>query len=164
MVNGCRMLRNANVEEELKRLTLERMNSAYLSTNDILQKYIDIAFADITDFITFGKREILTPDGSKMVNYVDINSSIEVDGTIINEVSQGKDGVKVKLADKMRALDVLAKNMGLLSFDVKEKLEMEREKLAILKRKEDPNEEEVEDDGFIAALSAQVESVWDDEE
>lgn len=64
----------------------------------------------------------------------------------------------------MRALEFLAKNMGLLSFDVKEKLEMEREKLAIMKRKDAPDDEEIEDDGFIAALSAKVESVWDDEE
>ena len=64
----------------------------------------------------------------------------------------------------MRALDFLAKYNGMLSADVKEKLELEREKVAIMKHKESPENEEFEDDGFIAALSAQVESVWDDEE
>lgn len=137
MVNGCRMLRNAKVEEELKRLKTERMNSSFLSTEDILQKYIDIAFADITDYIEFGRREAqLLEEGSKIVNYVNLKSSVEVDGTIITEVTQGRDGVKVKLADKMRALDFLAKYNGMLSADVVQKLEMEREKLALLKSKD----------------------------
>lgn len=136
MTNGSRMLRNDKVREEIERLKAERMNGAFLSTDDLLQKYIDIAFADITDYLSFGRRQVEMPDGSRIVNYVDLNESSEVDGTIITEVSQGKDGVKVKLADKMRALDFLAKNMGLLSFDVKEKLYIEREKLAIMKAKD----------------------------
>ena len=93
----------------------------------------------------------LVVDGNpvtRMINTVKLKESCGVDGTIITEVSQGKDGVKVKLADKMRALEFLAKNMGLLSFDVKEKLEMEREKLAIMKRKDAPDDEEIEDDGY----------------
>ncbi len=136
MTNGSRMLRNDKVREEIERLKAERMNGAFLSTDDLLQKYIDIAFADITDYLSFGRRQVEMPDGSRIVNYVDLNESSEVDGTIVTEVSQGKDGVKVKLADKMRALDFLAKNMGLLSFDVKEKLYIEREKLAIMKAKD----------------------------
>ncbi len=137
MVNGCKLLRNAKVEEELKRLKTERMNSSFLSTEDILQKYIDIAFADITDYIEFGRREAqLLEEGSKIVNYVNLKSSVEVDGTIITEVTQGRDGIKVKLADKMRALDFLAKYNGMLSSDVVQKLEMEREKLALLKSKD----------------------------
>lgn len=166
--HGYKMLSNVVIKAEIERLTdeclqEEKINSKLISKR-VLQKYIAIAFADITDYLSFGRRQIETANGPKVVNYVDLQSSSEVDGTIITEVSQGKDGVKVKLADKMRALDFLAKNMGLLSLDVKEKLEMEREKLAIMKRKDASDDEEIEDDGFIAALSGQVESVWDDEE
>ena len=31
---------------------------------DIIQQYIDIAFADITDYIEFGVEEIITKEGS----------------------------------------------------------------------------------------------------
>lgn len=137
MVEGCKHLRKPKIEEKIKELKSERMNASFLSTDDILQKYIDIAFADITDYIEFGRREAqLLEEGSKIVNYVNLKSSIEVDGTIITEVTQGRDGVKVKLADKMRALDFLAKYNGMLSADVVQKLEMEREKLALLKSKD----------------------------
>ena len=31
---------------------------------DIIQQYIDIAFADITDYIEFGTEEVMAEDGS----------------------------------------------------------------------------------------------------
>lgn len=163
MVEGCKCLKKPKVEEKIKLLKAERMNGAHLSTDDILQKYIDIAFADITDYLDVEVKTKERDDGTiSRWNNVVVHS--EFDGSIVTEVSQGKDGVKLKLADKMRALDFLAKNMGLLSFDVRERLDMEREKLAILKRKDAPDDDEFEDDGFIEALKGSVANVWDDYE
>lgn len=34
------------------------MNDLKLGAKDVLQKYIDIAFADVTDFAKFGKKEV----------------------------------------------------------------------------------------------------------
>ncbi|MEO3150844.1 terminase small subunit, partial [Turicibacter sanguinis] len=116
---------------------------------------IDIAFADLTDYLSFGRRQVEMPDGPRIVNYVDLNESSEVDGTIITEVSQGKDGVKVKLADKMRALDFLAKNMGLLSFDVKERLTLERERLELSRPKETESREDKLDQ-YLEALQGMM--------
>lgn len=153
--NGPRLLVNARVQEKIKELKAERMNGAFLSTDDLLQKYIDIAFADLTDYLSFGRRQVEMPDGPRIVNYVDLNESSEVDGTIITEVSQGKDGVKVKLADKMRALDFLAKNMGLLSFDVKERLALERERLELSRPKETESREDKLDQ-YLEALQGMM--------
>jgi len=44
---------------------------------------------------------------TKVVNYVDIKESATVDTSLISEISQGKDGVKVKIADHFKALDWL---------------------------------------------------------
>ncbi len=163
MTNGSRMLRNDKVREEIERLKAERMNGAFLSTDDLLQKYIDIAFADISEYVEVEIIERERDDGTiTRWNHIVVNSNF--DGSIVTEISQGKDGVKVKLADKMRALDFLAKYNGMLSADVKEKLELEREKLAIMKRKDAPDDDEFEDDGFIEALKGSVANVWDDDE
>ena len=163
MTNGSRMLRNDKVREEIERLKAERMNGALLSTDDLLQKYIDIAFADISEYVEVEIIERERDDGTiTRWNHIVVNSNF--DGSIVTEISQGKDGVKVKLADKMRALDFLAKYNGMLSADVKEKLELEREKLAIMKRKDAPDDDEFEDDGFIEALKGSVANVWDDDE
>jgi phage terminase small subunit len=45
------------------------------------------------------------------------------------EVSEGKDGIKFKLTDKMKAMDVLSKLSNLLSDEEKTKLDLEYRRL-----------------------------------
>src|SRR5690625_53685 len=145
--NAYALMVNHGIKTEIQRMKKEQTSELMLDARDVLQKYIDIAFADITDFTTFGKKEVpvMTEFGplvddkgnevTQEVNYVDFHESAHVDGTIITEVRQGRDGVSIKLADKMRALEVLAKYTDLLSDDEKEQLERERVKVDIAKTK-----------------------------
>ncbi|WP_235850130.1 terminase small subunit [Niallia circulans] len=145
MVEGHRHLRNPKIAKEIDRIKEEQMNDLKLGANDVLQKYIDIAFADVTDFAKFGKKEVQAmgafgpledEDGNPImveVNYVDFIDSSEIDGTIITEVNKGKDGVSVKLADKMKALEMLSKYFDLLSENDKKRLQEEKLKAEIEK-------------------------------
>ncbi|KAB2335074.1 terminase small subunit [Bacillus mesophilum] len=147
MVEGHRHLRNPKIVTEIERLKRERQQGIFLDAKDILQKYIDIAFADITDFATFGKKEVeaMGPFGPMMdeegnpvmveINYVDFKNSTEIDGSIVTEVKKGKDGVSVKLADKMKALEMLSKYFDLLSDNDKKRLQEEKLKMDIEKSK-----------------------------
>src|SRR5690606_15144504 len=58
MASGSRLLRNVKVSEEIDRLKAEQANELKLDIRDVLQKYIDIAFADITDFVEFGRETV----------------------------------------------------------------------------------------------------------
>src|SRR5690625_4513045 len=147
MSNGHSLLRNTEINKEIDRMKEEQTSGLKLDVRDVLQKYIDIAFADITDFVEFGNREspmrdqfsgeLLTDSNGEQLtehhSFVDFIDSNEVDGTIITEVKQGRDGVSVKLADKMRALDMLAKYTDLLSDNDKKKLDEEKVKTEIAK-------------------------------
>lgn len=149
--NGPRLLVNACIQEQIKKLKAERMNGAFLTTDDLLQKYIDIAFSDINEYVEVEIMVKERDDGTvSRWNNVVVNS--EFDGSIVTEISQGKEGVKVKLADKMRALEFLAKYNGMLSVDVKEKLELERKKVEIAQSKV-PSKEQVSLQGQITALA-----------
>lgn len=160
---GYRLLENVGVKEEILKLKRERLNREFLSEEDVFQKWMDIAFADITDFTEFGKKEIQYMDkrGNQQtaeISYVDLKDSSKVDGTLITEVSQGKDGVKIKLADRMKALQWLSDHMDLAT-------EEQKAKVAILKAKiENPDETEENDDGFLEALNATAGEDWSDEE
>ena len=142
LVAGPRLLGNVRIKQQIEKLKVERMAGIYLDGKDILQKYIDIAFADISDFVEFGQEEVVLKDdnGNPLLdengqeitilrNYVNFKNSNEVDGTIINEVSKGKDGVKIKLVDKMKALEFLANNIGLLSVQDQARVELEKTKI-----------------------------------
>ena len=118
VVNGPRLLGNARIKDEIFRLKQERLNREFLSESDIFQKYMDIAFADVTDFVEFGNEDVdvILDTGERKtitVSHVNIKNDADVDGTIISEVSKGKDGVKVKLADRMKALQWLSDHMDL---------------------------------------------------
>lgn len=133
------------VKDELQKLKQAKLNRAMLSEDDIFQKYIDIGFADITDFLEFGNEEVDGEFGRYTRSYVNIKHSFEVDGTLISEVSQGKDGVKVKLQDKMRALQWLSDRMDLLPTATRIKLDNEQKKLDNILNKRDKDNSEKDD-------------------
>ena len=141
--NGPRMLGNARVKEEIQCLKQNRLNRELISEADIFQKYIDIAFADITDYMEFGTEEVpvMAAYGpvkvkneetgeeetlTRIVNAAKFKDSLDVDGTILTEVKQGKDGAGIKLADRMKALQWLADHMNLATEEQRAKIEKTR--------------------------------------
>ena len=158
MVEGCKLLRNPKVRDEITRLKQNRMNREMLDEHDIFQKYMDIAFSDITDYVDFGREEVQVmgafgpvqvddPNGDgkiplmKTINSVRFRESGEVDGTLITEVKQGKDGASIKLADRMKALEWIANHMDMAT-------EEQRARIAQVKAQTDKltgNNQEIED-------------------
>lgn len=138
---GYKLLVNPRVKEEIQRLKQNRLNREMLGTEDIFQKYMDIAFADITDFTDFGNLEIDTENGPMTVSYVNLKDAGEVDGTLINEISKGKDGVKVKLPDREKALRWLSEHMDLATAEQKAKVAL----LTAQRDKITGNNQEIED-------------------
>src|SRR5690606_4258686 len=81
--NGSKLLAKTNISSEIDRLKAEQVNELKLDVRDILQKYIDIAFADMTDFVEFGRETIADAETGfeYEVNKVKLKDSSEVDGT-----------------------------------------------------------------------------------
>lgn len=175
VVAGPRMLGNVRVKEEIHRLKQNRLNREMLSEEDIFQKYMDIAFADITDYVEFGQQEVpvmamygpvqVTDEETgkkvplmKTVNAVRFMYSAEVDGTIIAEVKQGRDGASIKLADRMKALQWLSDHMDLATEEQRTRIEVMRAKANL------DQDTETEDDGFLDALNSTAAGDWTDEE
>lgn len=160
---GYRLLEKDGVKQEIHRLKQDRLNREFLSESDVFQKYMDIAFADVTDFVEFGNEDvdvILDTGERKTItaSHVNIKNDADVDGTIISEVSKGKDGVKVKLADRMKALQWLTDHMDLAT-------EKQKAEIALLKAKVQTDDgEEIADDGFLDALNGTAAEDWGDEE
>lgn len=167
MSEGSKSLRNPKIKIEIDRLTNEcleeqEINSKLLSKR-LWKKYIDIAFADITDYLEFNSKEVQGEYGTYTKNTIRLKNSDEVDGSLISEISEGRDGIKIKLQDKMKALQWLSDRMDLLPTSVKTKLDIEMLKLEVEMNKHDNTQEEVENDGFIEALNNATDEVWNDE-
>ncbi len=173
--NASKLLANPNIKAEITKMKESRLNREMLSGDDIVQKFIDIAYADITDYVKFGQREVpvMGPFGpiyetdkesgekvlvTKVINAVEFEESEEVDGSLIQEVSSGKDGAKLKLADKLKALNWLAEHMDLVTDEQKARIENIRVNTARIKGEN--MGETTEDDGFIEALKGEAMKVW----
>lgn len=144
VVAGPRLLGNVRIKEEIFHLKQERLNREFLSESDIFQKYMDIAFADMTDFVDIHG------------GFVSVRQ--EIDGSIISEVSNTQSGIKIKLADRMKALQWLSDHMDLAT-------DKQKAEIALLKAKvQTDDEEETADDGFLEALQGSAAEDWMDEE
>lgn len=149
LVAGPRLLGNVRIQEEVQNLKEGKLNRIMLSEEDIFQKYMDIAFSDIGDYLSFKKVRknkwtknkdgedipVVNPDTGEQdyfeYNVVELNDSKELDTSILQEVSEGKDGVKIKLQDKMKALQWLSDHMNIATD--KQKAELEVLKSRIIK-------------------------------
>ncbi|MFL0361432.1 terminase small subunit [Pseudobacillus sp. 179-B 2D1 NHS] len=157
-VQGSRLLKNVKIAEKINAIKADMAQGVFIDAMDVLNKYIKIAFADITDYATFGRKEIVVDydeEGQEIttkINYVDLKESTAVDGTIITEVKQGKDGISVKLADKMKALEMLSKYFDLLSDSDKKRLQKEKLRMDIKKTKAEVDKLSNGDDGPIEIL------------
>lgn len=122
MQNGSRMLRNDKVKNEIHNLKQNRLNREFLSEEDIFQMYMDIAFADITDYVSFGRETVAFGPLKREINTVRFKESDSVDGRLISEIKQGKDGASIKLADRMKALQWLSDHMDLATEEQKARI------------------------------------------
>lgn len=123
---GYENLTKPEIRAEVERLKAIKRQSIMINEDDIVERYMRIAFADMTDFTEFGLIEVpevdesgqvlLNPDGTvktRKYNYLNFKSSDQVDGGLICEISQGKNGMKIKLEDRQKALEWLANYFGM---------------------------------------------------
>jgi len=120
------LLNHDEVAKEIKRLRILK-NTALggMTGEDIVELHMRIAFADMTDFVEFGNRDVplLKDDESVLmldcesdevkvlagnINEVRLKPSDMIDGNLISEVYGGREGVKIKLADRQKSLAFLA--------------------------------------------------------
>jgi len=119
--NASRVMGYDRVKKELQRLNEIKRQQIVVNEADMIEYHMRIAFADIGDYLTFGREEVPVMSAfgpvkddngnelTKEINTVKLKESNKVDTQLIQEVKQGKDGVSIKLADKHRSMEWLDK-------------------------------------------------------
>lgn len=172
VAHGYELLSNVAVRSEIERLKELKRQQIITSTEDVVELQMRIAFADIGNYLSFGREDvqIMGPFGpikdpetkeyiTKEVNAIRLADSGNVDTQIIQEVKQGKDGVSIKLADKQKAFDWLTKYF-LMHPESKYRAEYEKRKA----EKEGGETTEYEEDGFMEALQGDVAATFKEDD
>lgn len=172
--NASNLLKSIEIKNEILRLKQNRLNREMLDESDIFQKYMDIAFSDVTDFAEFGQEDVpvMTVYGpvqvkdeetgekktlTKRVNVVRFKDSSEVDGTLIAEVKQGKDGASIKLPDRMKALEWLGEHMDMATKE--QQIRIRRAEFAMNQELGNHDEDNENITSFLKAMSPDQEDI-----
>lgn len=95
-----KLLKNPKIRECIKELQAAKMAKIMLSKEDVIQKYADIAYADISDFAEIHRGKVRWKDTD------------EIDGTLVSGVRETQNGIEIKIptvSDRMKALGELNK-------------------------------------------------------
>lgn len=130
-VNGNRMLRNAKVKEYINKRMKEREIRTEITQDKVLQELAMIAFSNGTDFAKVVEKPIilngipvLDEEGNQRT-YRDVELEL-TDNLPMNKkkaitaIKNTKFGIAIETADKVKALELLGKHLGMF----KDKLEV----------------------------------------
>lgn len=134
-VIGYENLRKPQIQEAIQVAMDARAKRTEITQDRVLQELAAIGFSRTTDFIRIDQmgHVILTPT----------DELTEDQQRAIAGIKDGKFGVELKLHDKLRALEKLGEHLGMFSG-------------------KDAQDKEPPDDGFLDALKADAEDVWQD--
>jgi phage terminase small subunit len=107
-VTGCLLLKNDKVQRLIQEAMNDRAERTKVTQDRVVKELAKIAFANMKDFVRWG------PTGVKVKNSQEV---IEEDSAAIAEISQVDTqygtNIKFKLHDKLRALELLGKHLGM---------------------------------------------------
>ena len=96
----------------------------------------------------------------QVTNVVRFKDSSEIDGTILAEVKQGRDGASIKLGDRMKALQWLSDHMDMATAEQKAKIEQIKAKTEQIKN----NDNDDGEDGVVIVNDAPKDIGYSDTE
>lgn len=138
-VNGSKLLRNAKVQEYISVKMQEREKRTEVTQDMVINELASIAFSKASDYAKLKKMKKNVPifDGEEIVNYKE-EEYIGIEFTPTDEltetqkkalagIKEGKFGLQVDSCDKVKALELLGRHLGIfndkLDVNVKEKEE-----------------------------------------
>lgn len=119
-VNASRLLVNASIQNEIKRLRKAKLQELGVDAFDLMEDMVIEARADIGDYIDFGKYDMLHADAEGDVkldtddkpeifhkSWAQFKDKDKIDTKPIKSIKMGKDGPVIELHDRNKARDKL---------------------------------------------------------
>lgn len=130
---GSRLLRNVKVQEKIAERMKDREVRTEITQDKVLKELAAIAFANGSDFAKVITRKDVNAAGME-VEYQDVE--LEVTDNLPKEkrkaiagIKMGKNGIEVNTCDKVRALELLGRHLGMWNDKLQVNNEAETEKV-----------------------------------
>jgi phage terminase small subunit len=166
------LLTKPSIQAEVQELRkIKHLEYGGITGQDVVAMHMKIAFADIRDYVEFESKyvpvlhngiavTVVNPKTekavpvTKLVNTVKLKSSAKVDGQLITEVSEGREGAKIKLADRQRSLAFLERYFELNPMDTHRKeYDKKKYEMDLLRHEKEEQENTITDIEDISTLA-----------
>lgn len=124
---GYRLLNDERIRNFLADAKAQMCEELFLDPLDVVRMWAKIAMADMNDFVSVSGGGVI------------LRGSSNTDGQLITKIKEGKDGVTIELADKMRALDRLSSYFKVLPQDKATQTKLEILQKAVSSEEDDTN-------------------------
>lgn len=123
--NASRLLTNANIQEYIKKLQEKSEERAVVTINDIVNELSIIAFGDRTELAQVESKDIVDDETKKVIgkethlSVTDTDKLSDNAKKIVSGYKKTRSGISVETCDKVKALELLGKYLGMFTETVK---------------------------------------------
>jgi Phage terminase, small subunit len=105
-VIGLQLLRKTTVQEALQRRQRDREVRTEITQDKIVNALAKIAFSDPRKVMTWGPNGVVLKDSASLT---------DDDAAMVAEVAETNTGLRLKTNDRMKALELLGKHLGMFT-------------------------------------------------
>lgn len=137
--SGSRLLTNVDVQTYLEDAVKERQERTKITQDMVMRELASIAFSKASDYAKLKKMKRMQPiyEGGEVIDYQEIeyigieftptDELTEEQKKALSGIKEGKFGIQVDSCDKVKALELIGRHLGMfkdkVEVDVKEKQE-----------------------------------------
>jgi phage terminase small subunit len=158
--NVSKLLQNTSIAEQIAKRQAARVRRTEITQDMVVRELALIAFSNAADYAhVVEKRATALVDGETIALFDENGEPLmykTVDPVLTDEltddqkkalsvIKKGRDGFEIKPYDKLRALELLGRHLGMWD------------------KKEDTGGDDVQNDGFLDALRGETQSVWEED-
>lgn len=122
-VNASKLLTNTNIQEAIQKQANKQLEKIEIDVNDILKELKAIAFTDRTKISSVKNQKLLEDDGREyyepIVVFEDTANLDEETKKVIAGYKKTQSGFAIETYDKIKALELLGKYLGMFTETVK---------------------------------------------
>jgi terminase small subunit len=116
---AARLLRNVKVQAEISRRQKDLQRRTEISQDRVVKELARIAFADASDYACIETYMYENKDGTlsplQVVSPKDTGALSDDQRAAIAGIKQGANGIEIKLHDKIKALELLGRHIGMFN-------------------------------------------------
>lgn len=115
---AARLLRNVNIQAEISRRQKDLQRRTEVTQERVVKELARVAFADATDYVQVETRIINRGEVKVPIELAVHKETAELSAdqrAAIASIKQGANGVEIKLHDKIKALELLGRHIGMFN-------------------------------------------------